>query len=457
MTDMLTRETVELRPGLIVGPGDAGWDEARAAWNLTVDQRPAGVALPESAQDIVAAVRHALDNGLRVAAQGTGHNAMPLGDLSDVLLVKTHRMRGVEIDGDARVARVEAGALWKDVVGPAAQHGLAALSGSSPDVGVVGYTLGGGVSWLARRYGLATNRVLAIELVNAEGELIRADRRTHKDLFWALRGGGGNFGVVTALEFELFDIASVEGGMMLFPIERAREVLNAWREWTATVPETVTSSARLLRVPPLPDIPEMLRGRAFVVVEPYVIAGPGGGDAIVAPLRELGPEIDMYGTIPTTELVHAHMDPEHPVPGSGDHQMLTELTEETIDAIVAAAGAGSGCSLVAFELRQLGGALARPLGGYGAAACIDAPFMTFAVGVVMSPEMGAAVEADLAKVREALAPWDAQREYLNFAERTSDTSRMFDATAYARLRAIKADVDPNEVFVANHRIPAASL
>jgi FAD/FMN-containing dehydrogenase len=455
MTDMLTRDDAALRPGLLVTPADAGWDEARAAWNLAVDQRPAAVALPESADDVVAVVRYALERDLRVAAQGTGHNARPLGDLSGVVLVKTHRMRGVEIDADARIARAEAGALWKDVVGPAAEHGLAALSGSSPDVGVVGYSLGGGVSFMARRYGLAANRVLAVDIVTAAGDLIRADRRDNADLFWAVRGGGGNFGVVTAIEFELFEVESVEGGMILYPIERAAEVLAAWREWTATVPEAVTSCARILRVPPLPEIPEPVRGQAFVVVEPYVIAAPGEADALVAPLREMGPAIDMFRTIPMAELIHAHMDPEHPVPGMGDHQLLGELTAETIDAMVAVAGPDAETALLQVEIRHLGGAVARPVGGNGALACIDAPYATFAVGMVMGPEMGAAVAADLAKVREAFSPWDAGRAYLNFAEAKTDPATLFDPTAYARLRAIKADLDPQGVFVANHAIPAA--
>jgi FAD/FMN-containing dehydrogenase len=455
MTDMLTRDDAALRPGLLVTPADPEWDEARAAWNLAVDQRPAAVALPESADDVVAVVRYALAHDLRIAPQGTGHNAHPLGDLTGVVLVKTHRMRGVEIDAEARVARVEAGALWKDVVGPAAAHGLAALSGSSPDVGVVGYSLGGGISWMARRYGLAANRVLAVDIVTADGDLMRADRRQNADLFWAVRGGGGNFGVVTAIEFELFQIESLEGGMILYPIERAAEVLEAWREWTATVPETVTSCARLLRVPPLPEIPEPVRGQAFVVVEPYVIAGPGEADTLVAPLRAMGPAIDMFRTIPMPELVHAHMDPEHPVPGMGDHQLLDELTPETIAAMVDVAGPDADTALLQVEIRHLGGAVARPLGGNGALACIDAPYATFAVGMVMGPEMAAAVAADLAKVRQAFSPWEADRAYLNFAEAKTDPGKLFDPTAYARLRAIKADLDPNAMFVANHAIPAA--
>ncbi|HVL94901.1 MAG TPA: FAD-binding oxidoreductase [Solirubrobacteraceae bacterium] len=460
MTDMLTRAGADagvLRPGLLVTPADAGWDAARQAWNLAIDQRPAAVALPESDADVVAVVRWAAERDLRVAAQGTGHNAGPLaaGGLGDVVLVKTHRMRGVEIEPAARIARVEAGALWKDVVGPAAEHGLAALSGSSPDVGVVGYTLGGGISWLARRYGFAANSVVAIELVTADGELVRADAEHHADLFWALRGGGGNFGVVTALELELFELTSIEGGMLMFGVERAGEVFRAWREWAAGVPETVTSSIRILRLPPLPELPEELRGGEFVVVEPYVIAAPGEAGELVAPLRALRPDVDSFRTIPMAELVHAHMDPEEPVPAMGDHVMLEDVGDATIDAIVEQAGAGSGTSLLMVELRQLGGAIARRPAHAGAVGAIEAGFAAYSVGMVMGPEMGAAVAADLAKLRTALAPFEARRSYLNFAEQPTDSRRLFDEATYARLRAIRAAVDPGERFVANHAIPAA--
>ena len=176
---------------LIVLPHDPSWDEARLAWNRAADQQPAAVALPESPRDVAAVVRWARERGLRLAPQGTGHNAIPLGSLAHTVLLKTERMRGVNVDVRKRRARVDAGALWGDVTQVASPHGLAALAGSSPDVGVVGYTLGGGLSWLGRRYGLASNSVTAVELVNADGELIRADADRHADLFWALRVGGG--------------------------------------------------------------------------------------------------------------------------------------------------------------------------------------------------------------------------------------------------------------------------
>ena len=188
----------------------------------------------------------------------TGHNAAAMGSLAHTVLVKTERMRGVEIDPANERARVEAGVLWAEVSEAAAAHGLAALAGSSPDVGVVGYSLGGGIGWLARRYGMAANSVLAVEVVNADGELIRVDADNEPELFWALRGGGGAFGVVTALEFRLYPITEVHAGVLFFPIERGSEVLRAWRSWIQDVPDEVTSVGRFLQFPPIPDIPEPL-------------------------------------------------------------------------------------------------------------------------------------------------------------------------------------------------------
>src|SRR3954464_3945069 len=253
--------------GTVVAPGDAAWDEARQAWNLHVDQRPALVAVPQSAADVVAIVDFAREHGLRVAPQGTGHNASAIATLERTILVKTHEMRSVEIDAERRRARVGAGVIWAEVTGPASELGLAPLAGSSPDVGVVGYTLGGGLSWLSRRHGLAANSVLAIELVTADGRLVRCDRDTEPELFWALRGGGGSFGVVTAIEFALYPAPQVYGGALLWPWERATEVLKAYVEWCRTAPDAISTSARILQVPPLPDIPEGLRGRAFVAID----------------------------------------------------------------------------------------------------------------------------------------------------------------------------------------------
>ena len=228
------------------------------------------------AQDVVCAVRFARAQGLRVAAQGTGHNAGPLGSLADTILVKTAAMRRVSIDPEARIARGETGAVWQDVTQAAAEHGLAALAGTSPDVGVVGYTLGGGISWLSRAYGLAASNVEAIEVVTADGRLVRAYAYAETDLFWALRGGGSS-GVVTAIELRLFPIAEVCAGQLWWPADAASPVLQAWRELTqGDLPDDFTTAARLANFPQIPGIPEHLRGRSFVILFVSHLGTPQG-------------------------------------------------------------------------------------------------------------------------------------------------------------------------------------
>jgi UDP-N-acetylenolpyruvoylglucosamine reductase len=439
----------------IVTPTDEHWDDARRAWNLAVDQRPAAVAFPVTAGHVVALVEFAREHGLRVAAQGTGHNAAAIESLDGTLLLKTERMRNVRIDPEACIARVEAGALWQDVTGPAGEHGLAGLAGSSPDVGVVGYTLGGGLSWMARRHGLASNSVTAIEIVTADGRLVRTDPSNEPDLFWALRGGGGSFGVVTAIEFRLYPIAQVHAGMLAFPIERASDVLHAWREWTRDVPDEVTSVGRLLRVPPLPEIPEAVRGRELVVIEATILDGDHDTDELLEPLRALGAEMDTFGNIPVSALHHLHMDPDHPVPGMGTHMLLGDLPAEAIDALVEVGGPGTRTPLLSIELRHLGGAVGRAEAGHGAVAAIDAPFAMFGVGMAMTPEMIAGIEAYRPELRAALAPYDAGHAYSNFVEEPTHASRMFARDSYARLCEVKADYDPADLFRSNHPIPAA--
>jgi FAD/FMN-containing dehydrogenase len=443
----------------LVLPHDPSWNQARLAWNLAVDQQPAAVALPESAADIVAVVRWARSRGLRVAPQGTGHNAAAMGSLAHTVLVKTERMRGVEIDPKTRTARVEAGVLWAEVSEAAAEHGLAALAGSSPDVGVVGYSLGGGISWLARRYGLAANSVTAVELVNAEGELVRTDAHNEPELFWALRGGGGSFGVVTALEFKLYPLREVYAGILFFPIERGMEVLRTWRQWIEDLPDEVTSVGRFLQFPPIPDIPEPLRGGSFVVVEATSLLAAAATDELLRPLRELGPAMDTFATIAVEQLSSLHMDPEQPVPGVGDGMLLRDFPEEAVDAIVTAAGAGSGSPLLSVEVRHLGGALGRMEPGHGALGTIEAGFAMFAVGMSMTPEMGAAMRAHIEVVRGALASWDAGRDYLNFTERRERGERLFGDSTYRRLQTVKGKVDPGDVFRSNHpvRLPGERL
>jgi FAD/FMN-containing dehydrogenase len=437
--------------GELVLPSEPAWDEARTAWNLAVDQRPAAVVLAESAGDVSETIQAARSAGLRVAPQGTGHGATPLGDLSDTILLRTTRLRGVSVDPKRRTARVEAGVLWQEVTDAAAEHGLAALAGSSHDVGVVGYTLGGGISWLARKYGLSSNAVLAAEIVDAEGNEQRVDYENDPDLFWAIRGGGGAFAVVTALEIRLFPVAELYAGTLFFPIDGAREVLNAWLELTDRAPEELMSVGRLMRFPNLPMVPEPVRGKEFALVEVAYLGSEADGVALTQPLRELGPVLDTTAVIPARRLSELHMDPPAPVPGIGDGRLLDALSIEAVDAIVESAGAESGSTLLSVEVRQLGGALARRAEGDGA-GYLDREFALFAVGMAPTPEMGAKTRSDVLRVLAAVDPWDSGRDYLNFREDESTGERLFSGETYARLRAIKAAVDPENVIRSNHEV-----
>lgn len=437
--------------GELVLPADPGWEEARTAWNLAVDQRPAAVVLAESAADVAETMRAARVAGLRVAPQGTGHGASALGDLSDTILLRTTRMRGVTIDVERQTARVEAGALWQEVTDAAAEHGLVALAGSSHDVGVFGYTLGGGISWLARKFGLSSNSVRAAEIVDADGVVRRVDHDNDPDLFWAIRGGGGSFAVVTELELQLFPVTEVYAGALFFPIDGAREVLAAWLELTDRAPEELVSVGRLMRFPDFPQVPEALRGNAFALVEVAYLGDEADGIELTRPLRELGPVIDTTAMIPARALSELHMDPPEPVPGVGDGYMLDRLSIEAIDALVDSAGHESGSTLLSVEVRQLGGALARRQEGDGA-ALLDKDFIVFAVGLAPTPEIAARTRGDVERVLYALAPWDSGRDYANFREARSTGERLFSDEAYARLREIKERVDPDDRIRSNHPV-----
>ena len=355
---------------------DVNWNLERLAFNILVDQQPFGIALPRSADDVSEVVRAAAANGRRVAAQRTGHNAAPLGSLAGTVLLRTAGLGGVEIDAEAGSARVGAGALWGDVVPKASELGLAALHGSSPNVGIAGYTLGGGASFYDRKHGLACNRVTAIELVIAGGEQIRVDAENEPDLFWALRGGGGSFGVVTALEFDLLPLPEIFAGALLFPAEQAAEVLHGWREWTAGVPEEMTSVGRLMNFPPVPEVPEPFRGKSFAVLEAIYCGDPADGEELVAPLRELGSVgMDTIQAQPPAGIAELHMDPPTPVPYTSEAILTKELPASAIDSLVDAVGPGSGSQLVSVELRHGGAALSRAPQDAGALATMPGTFL----------------------------------------------------------------------------------
>ena len=438
-------------PDLLVFPGQPGWDEARRAWNLSVDQRPAAVALPETVDDVVAAVEHARVVGLRVAVQGTGHGAGSTS-LDGALLVNMARITGVEVDADARVARVAGGTLWQDVVEKAVEHGLTALHGSSGDVGVVGYSLGGGIGWLARKHGLAASSIVSAEVVTADGEVVRAGPDTNADLFWALRGGGGSFGVVTEVEIALYPVAEAFAGWLVWPAERAVEVLGRWAEWTKEAPEEVTSVGRLLQMPPIPEIPEPLRGRQLVVVEAAFMGDEQEGRKLLSPLLDLEPELDTFAIVPARDLTELHRDPPGPAPGRGEGWMLDAFEGDIARGVVDAAAMDGTSPLLSVGVRHLGGALGRSDPNGGVLAHLDAPYAMYSLGIAMGPDAVARIDERLADVRAASEPWLSRRRYFNFAERDVDPVSFYAQGDYGRLTAIREEVDPHGLFQAKHTI-----
>lgn len=451
MTESTLDPTISASPVL---PTDDGYDAARVAWNLAVDQRPAAVLTATTVAEVQAGVAYAAANGLRVAPQTTGHAAGSLGDLSGALLLRT-AISGVEIDAEARTARVGSGVLWGEVATAAAPHGLLALHGSSHDVGVVGYTTGGGMSWVARAHGYASDHVTAVEIVIATGELIRATAESQPDLFWAVRGGcGGNFGVITAIEFDLFPIADVYAGMTIWPAAQAEPVLRAWAAWAETAPDSITTAFRFLRPPAMPGVPEPLQDTPVVVIDGASLAHDDEATAHIAPWRSVGePIIDTWARIPAGGLLDLHMDPPGPVPGRGHGFDVESFDGGAIDAFLAAAQPEVVSPLLSIEFRQLGGALGR-LHERGGATRRRNGFGFYGVGIAPFPEAGAAVDARIDAIAEALHPWSSGRFTPNFAERGGDVDRAFDDVDLDRLRAVRRAIDPDGVFHATHRIGA---
>jgi FAD/FMN-containing dehydrogenase len=384
--------TSSLRDGCtVLEPGDIGWDAARRAFDLAVDQRPALVALPRDDRDVAAAVRIAGSHGLRVVAQSQGHGAARSAPLDDAMLLRTGALAGVEIDVRAHRARSKAGARWVDLADRASFLGLAPAAGFSRLAGIVGDVLGDGMGWLARRHGLAARNVLATELVTADGEHARLDGDA--DLRAAVAAGA----VVTALELELHPADDLYAGALFFSFNRADEVVHAWNEWTATAPDAITSVARLMRFADRDDVPELVRGRPLAIIEAAHLGAPAEAAELLAPLRGLRPELDTLSPVPPSALGHLHMEPEYPEARLADDGVVGELPAEAIDDLLAVAGPASQSPLATVELRHASGALETLRRG----------FLTHAAGTATDAASAAAIEAQLALVVGALAPYGA--------------------------------------------------
>ena len=445
-TAALAHDELEALRGRLTGtlarPGEPGYELA-TPWNVAVPMAPRAVVAAATATDVQEAVRFANEHGLRVAVQATGHGAVAFeGD--DVLLVHTRGLDELAVDPETRIARIGAGLDQQAVMDAAAPHGLAPLVGSSPAVGVVGYVTGGGTGPLARTFGLTCERVVAFEVVTGDGEALRATREDHPEVFGALCGGKHALGIVTALEMELVELADLHGGALYFDGADAAEVLHLWRRWAEDLPEHTTTSLAFLQLSDLPGVPPPLAGRLTVAVRVASVADDETCLALLAPLRAVAePIVDVVGRMEHGAIAMIHADPTDPMPSYDDTATLTALPAEAADAVLAAAGPGSGSPQIVVELRHLGGAISRSTAPADAFGHRDAAYGLLTVGVPVPP-VAELVHSHARDLVEALAPWSTGLRMPNFG--AGSGREAYDDGTRAWLRALAERHDPAGVL-----------
>lgn len=444
-----------------IGPGDAGYDDARLGFDIRAPQRPAMLVPARDASDVVAAVEIPRAERRRLAVQATGHGVGCVDP--EAILVTTTGLRDIEIDAETRVARVGAGVTNGELTRAAAPHGLAPLSGSYPGVSVVGYVLAGGLPLLGRRYGWAADHLRGADVVLADATLRRIDvgapSAPDADLAWALAGGGGSFGIVTALDVGLVPLRTVFGGQLVFDAERAPDLLRAWRDWAADAPDALGTGVAVSPVPDIEGPPPPLRGRTIVAIQVAFDGPTEEGRRIVAPLRALGePLLDGLRELPWTESPSIHDEPPGPTASRTTNVTLAELPDAALDAALAPITTPGPPRVLA--LRRLGGALNLP----GAAGPVrrDARWLAVTVAIVppTAPEgAAAAAESHARDWRSAVAAWTDGRLANFLSGDGADPAAVeaaYSAAAFERLRQIKAAVDPRQLFLASAPIPAAA-
>ena len=422
--------------GPVAVPGDEAYDALVSPWNVAIPVRPAAVLAARTAQDVVEAVRFAARHGLHVTPQATGHG--PMAELVRELLVTTQGLDECVVHPEGW-ARVGAGVKWLRVVEAAAPHGLAPLSGSITDVGVVGYTTGGGLGPMARTYGLAIDKVRAIEVVTGDGVLRRATPTEHPELFFGLRGGKGMLGIVTAIEFDLVRQPTFYGGSLWFDGDDAATVIERWLHWSEDLPEAATTSIALFQLPDMPGVPPELVDRLTLSVR-YVWTGDAAeGERRFAEIRESAPVLlDDVALKPYTAIDSVHTDPLDPTPAYEAAAVLTGFPAEAADALLALTGAGSASPQVLVEVRQMGGATARG-GAHESAFCArGTAYSLLTVGIAGTPGVEAHADAILA----ALEPWTDGHRLPNFTFAPEDYVDAYDEATLSRLRRAIRTYDP---------------
>ncbi|MGH9159854.1 MAG: FAD-binding protein [Vicinamibacteraceae bacterium] len=446
-------------------PGDDGYERARRTWDAaTFDQHPAIVVMPAVTADVVSAVGFAREHGLPIAVQGAGHGHPRPAD--DALLLNFANMSRVEVEAATGttpgIARVEPGAQWRDVIQAAHPHGLAPLNGFAGTVGVVGYLLGGGVGWLARQYGPGAGSIRSVELVTADGRLLQVSEDSYPDLLWGLRGGGGNFGVVTALECTLYPVEEIFGGHVVYPMGQGRDVLSAYVRWARTVPDQLTSAVRLVHFPPIPEIPPPLNGASVIVIMACYNGSASEGEALLRPMRALGtPLVDTFAQIPYAQVGTIANDPPEPPPlfPHMDSGAFGDLSETDLDTILRVAGdRDAGIFLV--EIRHFGGALARLPEDAMPFSLRQANWYLFTLAEAPSQALLETGRRSMAAMMSALRPHmtgDLQINALGPGSTgPAQTRAAYSENSYRRLVALKDRYDPDNVFRFNHNIAPSS-
>lgn len=427
--------------GSLLTPQDPGYATSVSPWNLAVDMRPAAVVLVRTAEDVAATIRFARRHDCSVGVQATGHGAE--SSFAGHILVVTWDLDEVTVHPEGW-ARVGAGVKWLRVIEEAAPYGLAPLNGSTSDVGVVGYTTGGGVGPLARTYGLASDRVRAFDVVTGDGEIRRVTPTQHPDLFFALRGGKGASAIVTAVEFGLVHLPTFYGGAVYFDGADAAAVIGRWRGWSERLPEQGTTSFALFQLPAMPGVPPQLADRTSLGVRLAWTGDPEDGRRLLDEIRAVAPVIlDDASLRPYTEIDHVHADPVDPMPVTDPAILLNDFPEEAAQRLLEMAGTGSGSPQFLVELRHLGGAYAREGEHPSAFSHRGARYSLLAVGL---PDTGSMAHAE--QLFAALGEWDTGGAWPNFvpAYDADSARRAYAPETLARLTAIVEKYDPDGVL-----------
>ncbi|HEY0811988.1 MAG TPA: FAD-binding protein [Pseudonocardia sp.] len=437
---------------VIAVPGDVHYDDEVSTWNSSVTLRPAVVIGARTPEDVVTAVAWAVDLGLPVGVNATGHGAV--ANAAGALLINTSRLSAVSIDVATATATVGAGARIRDVAVAAARYGWACVQGSTSSTGAVGFTLGGGLGVLSRTFGLAADHVLSIDVVTPDGRLRTVDADHTPDLFWALRGGKGNFGVVTSYRTALITRSTCYGGGIFFDGVDAPAVLHHYRHWITGHTDDTSSSVALLRVPADPGLPEPIRGRFVVHVRMGHVGDPAEGARIATAMRRAAPVLlDTLGEIPLAALDMVHLDPPGPVPAHERGCLLDGLPDDAIDAILRQTTPADS-PLVLTEIRHLGGAVARPPVAPNAVPGRSSPFALFAIAPAAPPLAEAGPRA-VQTLLDAMQPWRSTTNLPNFLGRSTDPTTVAAAwppETRARLLDIKRAWDPDNLFRLGHAL-----